>query len=220
MRCAATLAPPALNLARHAAPAPHCILAFKCCRLLHSPLVTWLSSHACSLWRLMNDKHAFLAAAWQSFWADPPPPPPQAPDSPDGISGRISGGIAALHPSSWLEALVSRLFQADPSKLRLRCNGMCCLSLPELMVVSLMSSSLLVTSADQRSASNPSELFALLTCLPAFDVSIFLTLQYLVSMGWRCCDGFKCADSSPPPVYFGPTALVPPPVYFVDTNFN
>ena len=185
--------PLATNLARH----PVCILVFKCCSPFLFPPVTWLSSHACSLRGLMNDKHAFLAAAWQSFWDDPPPPPPQAPVSSDAISGRISGGIAALHPSSWLEALVSRLFQADPSKLRLRCNGMCCLSLPELMVVSLMSSSLLVTSADQRSASNPSELFALLTCLPAFDVSIFLTLQYLVSMGWRCCDGFKCVDSFP-----------------------
>jgi hypothetical protein len=79
--------------------------------------------------------------------------------------------------------------------MRLRCNGMCCLSLPELMVVSLMSSSVRVTSVDaavnQLPASNPSELFALLSCLPAFDVDIFLTLQYLVSMGWRCCDGSK-----------------------------
>jgi hypothetical protein len=139
----------------------------------------------------MDDKRAFLAASWRSFWAEPPPPPSVLPVAPDSIFGQITGGIAALLPSSWLESLICRLFQADPNKVRLRYNGMCCLSLQELMVVAIMSSSLHVTAADQHSASTPAELFALLSGMAAFDVNLFLTLQYLVGMGWRCCDGSK-----------------------------
>ena len=139
----------------------------------------------------MNDKQAFLASSWRSFWAEPPPPPSEVPSAPDTLHGKIIGGIAALQPSSWLEALICRLFQADPKKARLRFNGMCCLSLPELMVVSIMSSSLHIEAVDQRSASNPQQLFVLLSSMPAFDVNLFLTLQHLVGMRWRCCDGSK-----------------------------
>jgi hypothetical protein len=139
----------------------------------------------------MDDKHSFLASAWRSFWADPPSPPAEPSVAPDSISGFISGGFALIQPTSWLEALICRTFQADPSKLRLRCRDMCCLSLVELMVVAIMSSSIHVTTIDHRSASTCSELFEILCCMTAFDVNIFLTLNYLVSMGWRCCDGSK-----------------------------
>ena len=139
----------------------------------------------------MDDKQAFLASSWRSFWDEPPSPPSELPAAPDSISGQITGGIATLQPSSWLESLICRLFQADTNKVRLRYNGMCCLSLPELMVVAIMSSSLHVTYTDQRSASTPAELFKLLSGMAAFDVNLFLTLQYLVGMGWRCCDGSK-----------------------------
>jgi hypothetical protein len=141
----------------------------------------------------MDEKRAFLASAWRAFWADPPPPPhqPPPPAATDAIFGQITGAIAAIRPSYWIETLICKLFQADPSKVRLRCNGMCCLSLPELMVISLMSSSLCITTDDQRTASTPAELFQLLGCMPAFDPHLFLTLQYLVTMGWRCSDGSK-----------------------------
>jgi len=150
----------------------------------------------------MDEKREFLASAWRAFWADPPPPPPppppqqqqqqqQQPAATDAIFGQITGAIAAIQPSHWIETLICKLFQADPSKMRMRCNGFCCLSLPELMVISLRSSSLCITTVDQRAASTPAELFELLSCMPAFDANFFLTLQYLVSMGWRCSDGSK-----------------------------
>lgn len=139
----------------------------------------------------MDEKHLFLAASWRSFWDESPPPPSEPPVAPDAIIGEITGGIAAIKPSSWIEALICRLFQADPSKKRLRYNDMCCLTLPELMVVSIMSSSLHVTSVGQRTAATPAQLFAIMIDMPSFDVKLFLTLQYLVNMGWRCCDGSK-----------------------------
>ena len=139
----------------------------------------------------MDEKHLFLASSWRSFWDEPPPPPSEPPVAPDAIIGEITGGIAAIQPSSWIEALICRLFQADPSKKRLRYNDMCCLTLPELMVVSIMSSSLHVTAVGQRTAATPAQLFAIMIDMPSFDVKLFLTLQYLVSMGWRCCDGSK-----------------------------
>ncbi len=139
----------------------------------------------------MDEKHAFLASSWRSFWDEPPPPPSEPPVAPDAIIGEISGGIAAIQPSAWIEALICRLFQADPSKKRLRYNDMCCLTLPELMVVSIMSSSVHVTAVGQRTAATPAQLFEIMIDMPSFDVRLFLTIQYLVSMGWRCCDGSK-----------------------------
>jgi len=158
----------------------------------------------------MDDSRAYLAAAWRAFWADPPPPPPLPPPplALDSIRGQITGGIAALQPSPWLEALICNLFQADPSKPRLRFNGACSLSLHELMVVATMASSLHVTSAPphhHHPATTPQQLFALLHAAPAFDVALFLTLHYLVSMGWRCCDGSKCAARTSHPLQCNPS---------------
>ena len=82
----------------------------------------------------------------------------------------------------------------------MRCNGCCCLSLHELMVVSTQATALHVTfTGSTNAATTPQQLFSLLHACPAFDVKLYLTLQYLVSQGWRCCDGSKCAHPHPHP---------------------